>query len=211
MGSGVPCVSVSPKCLLWAVAQHPDFSSSHSPKQAKRSHSQYPVRGWKHIRGQFSVWLTYCVTAIFNGSFNSMEAEQLSLLWPYCHDEGKLCKQQQKKLYSEPDRLPYVFLGAMVAGPVGNSELRSSRYLRGTVGPKCRLCSKHLWLPAIWTDPCSNFVSTTMLKYPDKKQLRGEKVYLSYNSRFYFSMEQKAKARIQVANHITTTVRSKEK
>lgn len=50
-----------------------------------------------------------------------------------------------------------------------------------------------------------------MLKYPDKKQLRGEKVYLSYNSRFYFSMEQKAKARIQVANHITTTVRSKEK
>lgn len=131
----------------------PDFGSSQSPKQAKRSHSQYPVTGWKHIRGQFSVWLTYCVIAIFNGSFNYMEAEPSSVLWPYCYDEGKICKQQQKKIDSEPDRLSYVFLGAMVAGPVGNSELRSLRYLVGTVGPKGHPCSKHLWLPAIWTWP----------------------------------------------------------
>lgn len=193
MGSGVPCVSVSPKCLLWVVAQNPDFGSSQSPKQAKQSRSEYPVTGWKHIRGQFSVWLTYCVISIFNGSFNYMDAEQLSLLWPYCYDEGKRWKQQQKKLYSEPDRLSYVFLGAMVAGPVGNSELRSSKYLIGSVGPRCHLCSKHLWLPAIWTWPCSNFMSTTMIKYPGKKQLRGEKVYLSYNSRLYFSIEWKTR------------------
>lgn len=111
------------------------------------------------------------------------------------------------KLTLSQTGLCYFLPGVILAAPVGHSELCSPRYRIGTVGPSYHLRSKHLWLPAIWIHPV---LISCLLLWSNilAKSNLWNKWFIWVTIPDYW-ME--GKARIQVANHIITTVRSKEK
>lgn len=51
---------------------------------------------------------------------------------------------------------------------------------------------------------CPCFISITVMKCPNKRQLRGENSHLSYNSRFQIIMVGKSRQDIPTASYVTT-------